>query len=75
MLESSEKAIEYCDQAYKLAKSIKYKQGEALSAFNRAKIYRDSEEYDQALKYLQDALTNSIELILQILRQRGRDWG
>jgi len=28
--------------------------GEALSDFNRAKIYRNSGEYDQVLKYLKE---------------------
>ena len=73
---STEKSLDYCRKASDLAKNIKYKNGEALSYLRTAKIYRHLDEYEQALKYLQDALktfksVNDKKMISQTLNDIG----
>ncbi len=53
---STDKSLEYCKNAYELAKSLKYKEGEALSIFNLGKTYRFLDEYDKALEHFYKAL-------------------
>lgn len=53
---STGKAFEYCEKASELAKSLNYKEGEALSFYYFGKIHGFLSEYKTALEYLQKAL-------------------
>lgn len=56
LIDSSEKAIEYTKQASDLAIALKDKEGEALALYNRAKIYYNSDDFDNSLSCLFNAL-------------------
>ena len=56
LLASPAKATECADQASAMAKDLKYAYGEARAALNRAKIYRNQNNYDLALKLLETGI-------------------
>jgi tetratricopeptide (TPR) repeat protein len=54
--ESTEESMDYCREALKLARELKYVKGEASALIGHAKYYRKMRKYDRALTYFQQAL-------------------
>ncbi|MCU0443475.1 MAG: tetratricopeptide repeat protein [Microscillaceae bacterium] len=51
----SDKALEYAQEAYKLALNLNYKKGKAESALSLGKVYRQKSNYTTALNYFLEA--------------------
>ena len=56
------KSLQHYSEAFRIANRLKYPRLKANAQFSLAKIHRDLEQWDDALKYAHDATTSFMEL-------------